>query len=319
MKSRCCRGFSLIEVLITLSIVALLIALLFTAIQAARESARRTTCQNNLRQIGTAIIGYEATHRTLPPIYNGTFLTQPRHALDEFHFHSWRSAILPQLGEDVIHGSLDMTLPATDPANQPAINSEIETFLCPSTANSHANVPGLYAYNNGLAPTTIVGTAARSDYEIIAGIQTSPQIGSSADLSIVRFGIWGYVNYDVATGKSKSYGVGRIPSTTSRTLLVTERAGRPDIFIRGEPDDPYPYRDPLRGTDNHQAAWGISTHIWYLINTSDNRINQSNKHGLYSFHRGGANAVFADGSVQFLAESLTPDALVEMVTNAANK
>lgn len=314
MKRSFGRAYTLIEVLVAISIIGVLLALLFPATQAVREHARRTTCENNLHQIGLALIAYESSNRTLPPLYNGSFLPQPRHPIDEFHFHSWRTAILTHLGEDPTLASLDLSLPATDPANQAAINHEIATFLCPSTVNSHPTVPDILAYNNGNPPTSFVGTAARSDYEIIAGVQMSLQIGSSADLSIIRFGTWGDVEYDTTTGKSRSYRIGRFPKGFGRHLLVAERAGRPDIFTRGEPEDPYPYRDPVRGTDHHQAAWGISTHIWYLINSLGNGINQSNKLGVYSFHRGGAYAVFTDGSVQFLAESTSSEVLSAMVT-----
>lgn len=175
-------------------------------------------------------------------------------------------------------------------------------------------MPDIYAYNNGNPPTSIVGTAARSDYEIIVGSQFERQTGSSADLSGVQFGFWGAVKYDVATGRSLSYRVGRLPSQTSGVMLVTERAGRPDIFTRGEPDDPYPYRDPMRGTDNHQAAWGVSTHIWYLIHSLGNGVNQTNKSGLYSFHRGGAYAVCADGAVQFVPENTSGEVLTAKIT-----
>ena len=64
------RGFSLVEVIVVIGIIAILIALLLPAVQAARESARRTQCTNNLKQIGLGFHNYENAHKAFPP--NGT-------------------------------------------------------------------------------------------------------------------------------------------------------------------------------------------------------------------------------------------------------
>ncbi|MFK7777105.1 MAG: DUF1559 domain-containing protein, partial [Gimesia sp.] len=59
-------GFTLIELLVVIAIIAILIALLLPAVQQAREAARRSSCKNNLKQIGLAMHNYHDTHRTLP-------------------------------------------------------------------------------------------------------------------------------------------------------------------------------------------------------------------------------------------------------------
>src|SRR5687768_17448961 len=115
-------AFTLVEMLVLLSVIGLLMALLLPAVQTARESGRRTTCLNNLHQLGLASQSYEGAHGSLPSLYNGTFLPQPRNGLDEFHFHSWRTALLPQLEQPALSDALDLSLPATDVKNQFAIN-----------------------------------------------------------------------------------------------------------------------------------------------------------------------------------------------------
>src|SRR6476661_881125 len=108
-------GFTLTEVLFVIAIVAVLIAMILPAVQSAREASRRMTCQNNIRQIVVALQSHEARRGRLPSLYNGTFLPQPGDGMDEFHFHSWRSAILGELEQPSIVGSIDWSLPASDP------------------------------------------------------------------------------------------------------------------------------------------------------------------------------------------------------------
>lgn len=313
-------GFSLIELLVVLAIVGLLLGLLIPAVQSARESARRNLCQNNLRQVSAAILHFEAQRGELPRLYNGTFLTRPATALDEFHFHSWRVPILPQLEQAAVYNAMNLGAPVTTPSNRTGFATRLSVFVCPSTSNYNEDVPGLLEWNGGQPPVRQVGTGARSDYEVIAGVRVAPQTGSSADLSIIRFGPWGEPSYDVATGLTTRYRPARLSDIrdgTSNTVLVAERAGRPDIFRKGEPDRPYPY-DPTTGPDHHQAAWAVSTHIWWIVSQPDVPVNQTNTTGFYSFHPGGAQAAMADGSVRFLKDSTGRPTLKALVTRAGS-
>ncbi|TWU04421.1 DUF1559 family PulG-like putative transporter [Stieleria varia] len=97
-------GFSLIELIVSLSIVGVLLALLSVAVQRARESTRLTTCANNLRQIGIALHGHEASQKQLPSLYNETFRSNPLSIYDEFHSYSWRVPILPHLEQSAVFG-----------------------------------------------------------------------------------------------------------------------------------------------------------------------------------------------------------------------
>jgi len=315
-------GFTLIEVLVVVTVIGLLVALLLPAVQASRESARRATCQAHLHQIGLAVQSHEAAHQALPALYNGEFLPQPRTALDEFHFHSWRTMILPQVEQSSVFASLNLAAPATVPANQTGLNVGLALFLCPSTRRPRPTVPDIFEWNDGAIPVVKVGTAARSDYEAVGGVQVERQTGSSADLSIVRFGAWGEPTYDKANGHALRYRKARLADVTdglSNTILVGERAGRPDLYRRGKPVDPYPYSKPGEGTDHHQAAWALSTHFWWIVFWKDQPVNATNGTGIFSFHPGGANVALADGSVRFLKDSTTPAVLTGLATRSGSE
>ncbi|NUQ62818.1 MAG: DUF1559 domain-containing protein, partial [Pirellulales bacterium] len=86
------RGFTLVELLVVIAIIGILIALLLPAVQAAREAARRSSCKNNLRQIGLALHNYQSARRTFPPGVLGTSGTSGNQLL-----HTWPTLILGYL------------------------------------------------------------------------------------------------------------------------------------------------------------------------------------------------------------------------------
>ena len=313
-------GFTLIEALVSLGVVALLAAILVPAVQHVRESARRTACQNNLRQAAAAVELHDSSQQRMPPLWHGSFLPQPRHAIDEFHFHSWRTAILPQLGMAAFAMKIDLALPATDPSNQPNLNVPLPIFLCPSNANPRRNVPDIWRYNDGAFPVEVVGTAARADYEAIGGVASDelPLAGGNL-FTNTRYGVWGEPRYAWTLLKSLGYRAARLSDASdglSNTLLIAERAGRPDYYEGGELKNPFPYRETDPGADHHQAAWGVSTHFAWLLNGPEQSINQRNSDGIYSFHRGGANVAMADTSTRFLAEATDPQVLAALISRA---
>lgn len=315
-------GITLIEILVVVTVIGLLIGLLLPAIQSSRESARRTICQNNLHQIGAALLNSESQRGMLPGLYNGTFLPQPRSAIDEFHFHSWRTVILPQLEQAAVYNALNQALPVTTAPNVTAFSTKLAVFVCPSTSNYNASVPDILEWNDGAFPVRKAGVAARSDYEVIGGVQVRRQTANSTDLSIIQFGPWGEPTYDVANGASIRYRKARLADITdglSNTVLVSERAGRPDVYVKGERDHPYPYSDPNFSPDHHQAAWAIGTHFWWLVSQPNQPVNQTNRAGFYSFHPGGAHAALADGSVRFLKKSMSPAVLNSLVTRGGSE
>lgn len=310
-------GLTLIELLVVISVIGVLIGLLLPAVQASREAARRTMCQANLRDQGIAIHAFEHAKGTLPAFYNGGFLDRPRTAIDEFHFHSWRSALLPYLEQSNVLASLNFELSSTVAANQTGVNVRLSVFVCPSSANPTRTVPDIQEWNEAFMriPMSVVGTAARNDYEAVGGVRVAVPNTTSIDLSVIRFGAWGEpTHYDTSNGTARDRTI-RLADVTdglSNTIFVGERAGRPDFYKKWGPMLPH----PNAYGDHHQAAWAISTHFVWTVFEKDQRVNQYNDTGFYSFHPGGAHGLMGDGAVRFLKESTDPAILKALATRA---
>jgi prepilin-type N-terminal cleavage/methylation domain-containing protein/prepilin-type processing-associated H-X9-DG protein len=132
MRSR--RGFTMMELMFVIGIIALLIALLLPAIQSSRETARRAQCASNLMQLGIAMGNYASTHSVLPPgVVNetGPIINLPR----GYH-HNWVVQILPFIGQDNIYRRFDFRQGVYDPSNQTAVGVKVQSLMCPSDARS---------------------------------------------------------------------------------------------------------------------------------------------------------------------------------------
>ncbi|HVC99190.1 MAG TPA: DUF1559 domain-containing protein [Pirellulales bacterium] len=126
-------GFTVIELLVVMAIIGMLVAILLPAVQSARESARNTSCRNNLKQIGLALHEYENRQLVYPPsstsdIMEGVWNANP---LND-HLHSWASLILPDLEQSALHNLVNYNVSSLAPENQAAAKSTIPLYRCPS-------------------------------------------------------------------------------------------------------------------------------------------------------------------------------------------
>lgn len=129
LANDCPRAFTLVELLVVVAIIGVLVSLLLPAVQAARESARRATCQSNLHQIGIALLAYEEAHHELPV---GCTERRPWKGVDERQL-AWSAYLLPHLEQGSLYDSLDLALAFDHPVNAEAAASILPVYLCPSS------------------------------------------------------------------------------------------------------------------------------------------------------------------------------------------
>ena len=162
--TRC--GITMIEVLVVIGIIGILLAITLPAVQYARDSARRTQCRNNLRQILQACHAFEATSGSLPSLYNGTSLAYPLQEWDLFHMHSWRVELLPYLEQQPLRDAINWSSFATDPVNKSVSQSVVSVYVCPSGADPVSHMG--WGLSHATPPTSVPGAgrkyfATRSD------------------------------------------------------------------------------------------------------------------------------------------------------------
>ena len=320
------HGITLLEVVVVVAIIGILLAVTIPAVQYARESARRTQCTNNQRQILQACHAFEGTHGSLPSLYNGTSLAYPLKEWDLFHIHSWRVELLPYIEQQPLRDSITWSSLATDPINKSVAQSVVSLYVCPSGADPQTNMG--WGLSHATPPTSVPGAGTkyfmtRSDYDAMAGIQVLPDpmpTGTNPFATrFVRWSIWGWPDFgngQFAGTQLLRYRAGKFSDITdglSNTIAVVERGGKPIDLLRGKPNV-----TPVNPNADYpgQTGWSASNTFAWALNHHKVGINQSNSAGIYSLHSGGANVAMADGSVRFLSESIDFDELVRLFSRS---
>jgi prepilin-type N-terminal cleavage/methylation domain-containing protein len=137
-------AFTLVELLVVITIIGILVAMMMPAVMGAREAARRMTCLNNLFQIGVALNNYQSAYDMLPP---GTTDPQgPVHNTPQGYKMSWMVHLLPYLDENLIYRHIDLSVGAYDAKNADVRAMSLPMFICPSADRALLDQPPVSNY-----------------------------------------------------------------------------------------------------------------------------------------------------------------------------
>jgi prepilin-type N-terminal cleavage/methylation domain-containing protein/prepilin-type processing-associated H-X9-DG protein len=326
------RGFTLVELLVVITIIGILIALLLPAVQAAREAARRAQCANNMKQVGLALLNYESANKTFPP--GG--LSQKSGVVG----FSWWVRILPYAEMKNIYDQLDFNGATTsgyvgwiarpvgyDPninaQNAKALNNRLFPFMfCPSSqltqltysAGSGAVTPQSPTY------TGIAGGGDRVDPVLY------PTMKARGD----PYAPGGLISAGGILVRARAIPTAEITDGLSYTIIVGEQSGwcidnaGNTMDCRSDCEEGFQMgidNGFERGPSGDGRSWNMTTVRYPLGDTATGRPGVSSyfecgtNRPIQSAHSGGATVLMADGSVQFLSQSIN----INTLFNLANR
>jgi prepilin-type N-terminal cleavage/methylation domain-containing protein/prepilin-type processing-associated H-X9-DG protein len=366
-------GFTLVELLVVMVIIGILVALLLPAVQSAREAAKRTACQNNLRQISLAFHNFESANKHLP---------FAKRVESDGAARSWAPDLLPYLEQENIVSEANYDFDqdwwrlyseyAEDPANpgsyvpdasaQPVPNGItvqkfLEVFMCPSSAISERTQfksDPVVGHKIGACGDYFVPEGVHSAIlsEFPAGLPLGAPVpgfppGTTPGDNLVLAGVlhpfgarglptWtstilGDPRVSMVTATPRHPKLDDVTDGTSNTILIGECAGREDVW-RGRVMKP---ANADRNAPNcaraRGGAWATNDNSYAIGQRIDwcrngtvpgkMQINNSNEWGhlYYSFHEGGSQFAFADGSVRFLSEQTALWVLASLTTRSGGE
>ena len=322
-KSR--TGFTLIELLVVIAIIGALVGLLLPAVQLAREAARRSQCQNNLKQLGLAVHNYSSTYGNLPSSVRPAGLTSlPRIAGLTF--------LLPFLEQQNFYKNYNQTKNWSDPLNASVVQTIIPSFICPSSTDP-TRLDGVPELAGSWAPNV----AAPTDYSPTIGVDQRLKDHNLVDES--------------GPGILIKNGNPRLADVTdglSNTVLYAESAGRPFLYQRGKRVGDVAASPSVRVNgggwsrpasdfsvdgateDGTQVGAQSDSDVLFAVNRTngyaippttfpDAYYGSEGTGEVYAFHPGGANVALGDGSVRLINENISIREFARLVTRSGGE
>ncbi len=313
-------AFTLVELLVVIAIIGILVALLLPAVQAAREAARRTQCANHFKQVALALHNYHAAHSRLPPgqlmhiTSNTTQCGAPTSPDANYFGFGWATFILPYLEQQPIYANIDFKVTTyTDPAVWKAGSNRIDVYVCPSDPHDGGWIECCTGVQNG-------GAKVEDQRAVnMAGVADSREA-------------WCGLMENIYDGDGVFYShsqvrIGNIRDGTSNTALIGEVTGGQGKHPNEGPAYigytwiNHNLQDMSNGINSAGSVpGGRNAALDPFDGDGGNRRQElSDETGFSSFHPGGAQFAFADGSVHFLSASIDQQLLEGLATRAGGE
>jgi prepilin-type N-terminal cleavage/methylation domain-containing protein/prepilin-type processing-associated H-X9-DG protein len=331
-------GFTLIELLVVISIIGVLISLLLPAVQAARESARRMQCSNNLKQLGLALANYESALGVFPPSYvvdpqatgSAYGATYPDGNINTPPGFAWGALMLPFMEQSTVYASMNTALPCWAPDNSTSASTKLSMFICPD-AQGGSDGFAVHKYTNGEATSPDDGgpfspeiRLPHSHYVTNAGINQpwGRATAYSYDMDVAEPlpGLPAVI-IDGPFYKNSRTRTADVSDGLSNTVFVGERSSSisdntwfgvvPFASVWPKPGLP---SDPNSGGDLVGCHSGpdVHDHPQVIIHPPNHPFKHTD--GMHSDHGGGCNVLFGDGSVRWIKQTIYPWTWVALST-----
>jgi len=294
-------GLTLVELLVVIAIIGLLVGLLLPAVQSARESARRVTCNNNLKQIGLAVHAYHNSQSCLPP------------ARITYTYLGWSTFLLPYMEQAALHDQFDLGRPCREQPAQ-AMQTPVAQYVCPSR-----RAVGMQSVR--FVPEASGQNGACGDYATVDGWSLSEWRNVNSEGKprsqgmIVTAG-----GSPVAGGQLRMHPLATWHSATrfehvrdglSMTLMIGEKHVRP-ANLGNEPDF---------GDGPQFGGWAYDTirlagFTYRLADGPMDTVSGNENIVFGSAHPGTVNFVWGDGSVRGLSPTIDTTTLARLGTRA---
>jgi prepilin-type N-terminal cleavage/methylation domain-containing protein/prepilin-type processing-associated H-X9-DG protein len=318
------RGFTLIELLVVIAIIAVLIALLLPAVQAAREAARRAQCINNMKQLGLAFLNYESSQSVLPPSFVGD---GTGNTVAWTNGWSALARILPYMEQSNLYSAANFFIWKEDPTNTTVVALNVSAFDCPSNPKTQ---PFLQDY--GYSGVTCYGVC-QGDWFVWGGF-SGPYNGAAFSTNQARTlaAFTDGTSNSIFASEVKSYQAcanckaalsliqnpASVPPPTANPFTVAPEYNTCNPANAGAVQ--FEFHTEWSDGNSHAAgfttAWSpnfavIGTASWNLgLDLDLNGTNQESGGPSFaaitsrSYHPGGVNTLFGDGSVKFIKSGI---------------